>query len=190
MKFLARFITVLVSLFCFSSNILAADTYTFDPNHSYVLWHASHFGFSNPSGKWLVNGTLVLDENKPENSKVNVTIQIANLVTAIPEFDKHLKAKLFLDAEQYPTATFTSNKVDVLGADRAKVHGILTLHGVSKPIILNVKLNKIGLSPVTAKYTAGFSANTILKRSDFGISALIPGISDDVNIQIEAEATK
>lgn len=191
MKFLTKLIILLFSLLCLSANVLAApDTYTFDSNHSYVLWHANHFGFSNPSGKWLVNGTLILDEDKPEDSKVNVTIQMANLITAIPEFDKHLKGKLFLDVDQYPKASFISNKVQVIGKDQAKVRGILTLHGVSKPVILNVKLNKIGLSPVTTKYTAGFSASTTIKRSDFGISTLIPGVSDDVAIDIEAEAAK
>lgn len=168
----------------------AADTYTIDPNHSHVLWHISHFGFSNPSGKWMVTkGTLTLDKEKPQDSRVNVTIQVKDIITGIPELDKHLKGDLFFDVKKFPTATFVSDKVDVTGKTTAKVHGTLTVRGVSKPVTLNVKLNKIGLNPITEKETAGFSADTVLKRSDFGMTSL-PGLGDQVNINIESEAYK
>ncbi len=184
-----KLILVLFSFFTFS--VQAADTYTFDPNHSYVLWHISHFGFSNPSGKWFVaDGKLVLDETKPQNSKVNVSIPVASIDTGIPELDKHLKAPLFFDVDKYPTATFVSDKINVTSKDSAKVYGILTLHGVSKPVTLNVKLNKKGINPINNKETLGFTASATLKRSDFGMSTLLPGLGDDVKIEIEAEANK
>ncbi len=168
----------------------AADIYTLDPNHTYVLWHINHFGFSNPSGKWMASGTLVLDEAKPQNSKVNVTIKTADVVTGIKELDEHLQSPLFFDMKQYPTTTFVSDKVDMTGKNTAKVHGILTLHGVSKPITLDVTLNKIGINPITNKQSAGFTASTHLLRSDFNMNTLLPGISDDVTLNIEAEASK
>src|SRR5437868_3670708 len=68
---------------------------TLDPHHSYILWHVEHLGFSSQTGKWYVNGTLTLDQEKPENSKVNVTVKIADIVTGIPELDKHLLGPLF-----------------------------------------------------------------------------------------------
>ncbi len=74
----------------------AAETLTLDPEHSYILWQISHLGFSTQAGKWYVNGTVTLDKDKPENSKVNATIKLADIVTGIPELDKHLKGKLFL----------------------------------------------------------------------------------------------
>lgn len=165
----------------------AAETFTLDPSHTYVLWHINHFGFSNPSGKWMAEGTLVLDETRPQDSKVNVTIHTADIVTGIPKLDEHLKKKEFFDVTKFPTATFVSDKVNVTGKNTAKVHGILTIHGVTKPITLDVTLNKIGISPITQKKTAGFTASTKLKRSDFGMTTYLPGLGDEVKINIEAE---
>lgn len=177
-------------LFLFSSFIYAADTYKLDPEHTFAQWHISHFGFSHPSGKWYAKGTLMLDEKKPQNSKVDVTIQTADIDTGLPELDKHLKGKLFFDVLKYPQATFVSDKVTVTGKKTAKVQGVLTLHGVSKPVTLDVTLNQLGMSPITNKKTAGFTAMTSLKRSDFGINSYLPGLGDEVKINIEVEATQ
>jgi len=183
---------LLVALTLFSPFAILAqpETYTFDPMHTSVLWHISHLGFSNPSGKWQASGTLVLDQNKLQDSKVNATINTADIVTGIPKLDEHLKKELFFDVARFPTATFVSNKIQMTGKNTAKVYGMLTLRGVSKPIVLNVTLNKIGMSPVSNKQTAGFSATTELKRSDFGMTTLLPDLGDDVKINIEAEAFK
>ena len=182
---------ILFMLLLFPSTfVFSADEYTLDPMHTYVLWHINHFGFSNPSGKWLAQGKLVLDEAKPQNSKVNATIQIASLVTGIAELDKHLMGPLFFDATQFPTATFVSDKVNLTGKKTAKVHGMLTVHGVSKPVSLDVTLNKIGENPISNKMSVGFSAVTTIKRSDYGITTLLPGLSDEVKLNIEAEAYK
>lgn len=167
----------------------AADTYVLDSKHTYVLWHINHFGFSNPSGKWMAEGTLVLDEAKPQNSKLDVLIHVDSLSTGLPELDEHLKAKTFFDVGQFPNAIFVSDKIDVSGKT-AKVHGMLTVHGISKPLTLNVRLNKIALSPITEKMTAGFSATAQLKRSAYGMSTFLPNLSDNVNLDIEAEAIK
>lgn len=164
------------------------ENYNLDPNHTYVEWHINHFGFSNPSGKWLANGTMVLDRSKPENSKVKAVIRVASISTGIPELDKHLKEKLFFDVAQYPTATFVSDKVTVTSEKTAKVHGILTVRGIAKPVTLDVTLNNWGKSPITNKPTAGFSATTQILRSDFGITTLLPGLGDEVKLNIEAEA--
>lgn len=172
---------------CFFYPVYAAETYTLDPMHSYVLWRINHFGFSNPSGKWMVDGTLVLDEKKPQDSKVNVTIKIEDMITGIPKLDEHLKSKDFFDVAQFPTATFVSNKVVVSDKKTAKVYGTLTVHGVSKPIILNVKLNKAAVSPTDNKKTVGFTASAEIKRSNFGIDKYLPGLGDDIKIDIEAE---
>lgn len=182
----------LITLFVVASAFLFslatwADTYTLDPSHSYVLFHINHFGFSNPSGKWFVNGTLALDEAHPQNSKVDVTIKIADMDTGIAELDKHLKSPLFFDADKYPTATFVSNKVTLTGKHSAKVQGMLTVHGVTKPVTLDVTLNRIGINPIDNIKTAGFTASTKIKRSDFGMTALLPGLGDEVKVNIEAE---
>ncbi|HEU5048274.1 MAG TPA: YceI family protein [Rickettsiales bacterium] len=164
------------------------ETYTLDPMHTAVEFHINHFGFSNPSGKFMnIQGTLVLDQQNPAASKVNVTIPIANLDTDIAKLDEHVKGKEFLDAEAFPTATYVSDRVDLNGKDSAVVHGTLTLHGVSKPVALNVKLNKLDKNMMN-KMTAGFTASTSINRSDFGIDRYLPGLGDQVKIDIESEA--
>jgi polyisoprenoid-binding protein YceI len=168
---------------------LAADIYKLDPMHTAILWHVDHFGFSHPSGKFMhVDGALTLDEKNPAASKVEVTIPIATVESGVPQLDEHLKSKEFFDAATFPTASFVSDKVDVTGKDTAIVHGTLTLHGVAKPVALNVKLNKLGEN-FFKKMTAGFTASATIKRSDFGMNAYLPGLSDDVRLDIESEAT-
>lgn len=186
-----RYLLCIFSMFVLNmAHAYAAETFTLDPKHSYVEWHVSHFDFSSPSGKWYVTGTVLLDKEHPQKSKVDATIDLANLVTGLPDLDKHLKGDVFLNVAKYPTATFVSDKTIVTHNDSAKVHGILTLHGVSKPVTLDVKLNKTGVSPVTDKMTAGFTAETTFKRSDFGIISFLPGVGDEVKISIQAEAVK
>lgn len=185
-----RLLLAATALVMLSAPAFAAETYTFDPNHTNIIWHANHFGFSNPSGRFGVKeGTVTLDEKTPANSAVNVTIDVKGLTTGIAEFDQHLKAEGFLNADKFPEATFKSTKVEVAeGGQAAKVIGDLTLHGVTKPVTLDVKLNKIGENPMNKKKSAGFSATTTIKRSDFGIDKYVPAVSDELQIGIEAEA--
>lgn len=186
-RILSHFICCLLLFFSYLIPSQAAETYILDPMHTYVAWHVSHFGFSRPSGKWLAEGTLLLDEQKPQNSKVDVTIKVSDLITGIPKLDEHLKSKDFFDVEQFPTATFVSDKVDVTGKKTATVYGMLTLHGVSKPVVLHVILNKMDISPISNKKTVGFSATAEIKRSDFGMNAYLPGVGNEVKLDIEAE---
>jgi polyisoprenoid-binding protein YceI len=190
MEIRMKLLVLFTSLILFTFSAKAAENYTIDPSHTAVLWHINHLGFSNPSGKWMAEGTLELDEAKPQNSKVNITIQVAHIVTGIDELNKHLKSKLFFDVEKFPTATFVSNKITMVNKNTAKVHGILTVHGVSKPITLSMKFNKSGMNPISNKQTVGFSGTAQLKRSDFGMNAFAPGLGDVVKINIEAEAYK
>lgn len=167
----------------------ASDTYSFDPNHTNILFHDNHFGFSSPSGRFgIKDGSVTLDEQDPAKSAVNVTIDTSSLSTGIAKFDEHIKSPDFLDAGKFPTATFKSTKVEVTGKDTAKVSGDLTLHGVTKPVTLDVKLNKEGEHPMTKKKAVGFTASTTIKRSDFGVTKYVPDVSDEVKIDIESEA--
>lgn len=172
----------------FAAPAFAADTYKLDASHTAITWHVDHFGFSTPSGKFMsAEGSVTLDKANPAASSVNVTIKMAEVNSGVAKLDEHLKAKDFFDVAQFPTATFTSTKVDVTGADTADVTGNLTLRGVTKPVTLKVKLNKLAEN-MFKKQTAGFTATTTIKRSDFGISAYLPNLGDDVRIEIESEA--
>ena len=185
MKLLA---TLALTLFAFSAS--AAENFTLDLNHTNVYWKASHFGFSSPSGKFAdVTGTLVLDEAKPENSNVKVLIKTASIVTGIPKFDEHLKSADFFNVLKFPEATFHSFKVEMTGKDTARIHGDLTLLGVTKRIVLDAKLNKVG-DNLFGNYVAGFSLKGIIKRSDFGMRTGLPGVSDEVALDIEVEAIR
>lgn len=182
-------ITCLFSaLVVLSLPLQAAEKLTFDDKHSYVLFRIKHLGFSTQTGKWFTQGFVILDKDHPQNSKVEASIELSNVITGIPELDKHLKSKLFFDIEHYPKATFVSDKVEVKSKDTAKVHGLLTIRGITKPVRLLVKLNKVGKNPINDRMTAGFSATTKLKRSDFGMKALLPDLDDEVIIEIGAEA--
>jgi polyisoprenoid-binding protein YceI len=181
------FLALLSSAF-FTLSAQAAQTYTFEPTHTFAQWQVTHLGFSHITGKWLAQGTLELDEAAPQNSKVNITIDMSGLSTGIPKLDEHLKSKDFFDVSTFPTATFVSDKVTVTGKDTADVHGNLTIHGITKPATLKMKLNKKGEHPMLKKQAVGFSGSTMLKRTDFGVGAHVPDVSDEVKMQLEAEA--
>ena len=165
------------------------EKFVLDPNHTNIIWHANHLGFSNPDGKFASSdGYITLDEKNPSVSSVNVTINTSSVITGIEAFDKHLKGSDFFNVEKYKTATFVSTKVDVYNEEYAKVYGDFTMLGITKPVVLYAKLNKIGKHPFTRKRSIGFSATTVIKRSEFGMNYGIGMVSDDVLINIEAEA--
>jgi len=167
----------------------AVLTYKIDPNHTDVVVGWSHFGFSNPVAHFgKVDGTITYDPAKPAASSVQVTIPLSGLNSHVPDFDEHLKSADFFDAEKFPTITFKSTKVEAAGEKKLKVSGDLTVHGVTKPAVLDVTINKIGEQPMAKRAAAGFDASTTLKRSDFGLGKYAPNVSDEVSIRITTEA--
>lgn len=166
-----------------------AATYTLDPAHTQVVYSWTHFGFSHPSGQFgKIQGTLEFDAAAPTRSKVEVTIDMASLNTNVPALDEHLQKEDFFDVAKYPQATFKSTKVEA-GKDskHLKVTGDLTLHGVTKPVVLEVTINKLGEHPMRKKPAAGFDATATLKRSEFGVGAYVPNISDEIALRITTE---
>lgn len=189
------------SLLLVSANAQAVETssaakYDLDHAHTNVIWFADHFGYSHPFGYFKdIDGNFWIDQAHPENSKVDVTIKTTSLATPIDKLTEHLQTKDFLDTAKFPEAKFMSTKVEVTGKDTANVTGNFTLHGVTKPIVLAVKLNAIGQHPFNHKEAAGFSATATFKRSDFGVDAYLPsnggsGVGDDIRLVIETEGFK
>lgn len=119
---------------------------------------------------------------------MQVTIPLDGLDSHVPDFDEHLKSADFFDAAKYPNITFKSTKVEAAGANKLKVTGDLTVHGVTKPAVLDVNINKVGEQPMAKRAAAGFDATTTLKRSEFGIGKYVPNVSDEVKIRITTEA--
>ncbi|MDT1061598.1 YceI family protein [Paracoccus sp. CPCC 101403] len=166
--------------------------YDFDPSHSQVVFEYGHMGFSTSTG--IVNGVtgkLLLDSENPANSSVEATIPLAGLRTVSPELDKHLFGADFFNTDQgEAVATFKSTKVEQDGDDEAKVTGDFTLNGVTKPVVLEVDLNKIGAHPMTGKDAAGFDAETRIARSEFNLGKFAPAVDDEVAVMITVEAVK
>lgn len=168
----------------------APVTYKLDPSHTMVLFSWNHFGYSNPTADFgLGEGTLVFDEQHPANSSVEVTLPLANLDTHVPALDEHLKKPDFLGADKYPVVTFKSTAVQPLGGNKFKVSGNLTVHGVTKPVVLAATLNKVGPHPMTKAQAIGFDATASIKRSDFGVGAYVPNVSDELSIRITTEGS-
>ena len=162
--------------------------YDLDPNHTQVEFSWNHFGFSNITGRFdKVEGNFQFDPADPTRSSIDVTIPIASIDTGVGALDEHLQGADFFDAAQFPVATFNSSKVERVDADSLKVSGDLTIHGVSKPAVLDVTINKIGEHPMAGRAAAGFDAKTTIKRSDFGINKYVPNVSDDIVIAITSE---
>ncbi|MCW8808608.1 MAG: YceI family protein [Rhodanobacter sp.] len=168
----------------------APVTYRLDPNHTMVLFSWNHFGFSNPTADLgLGEGTLVFDEQQPANSSVQVSLPLSKLDTHVPALDKRLKEADFFDAGKYPTVTFKSTSVQPLGGHKFKVTGDLTVHGVTRSVVLDAILNKIRAHSTTRAASIGFDATATLKRSEFGVGAYVPNVSDAITIRITTEGS-
>lgn len=164
------------------------ETYTLDPAHTAIEFQLDHFGFSSPGGKFMnVDGTLILDEENPEKSSVEVTIPVTKVMTGVPALDEHLQTEDFFLTSSFPEAKFVSTSVVQVSDEKAYVYGDLTIRGITKPVGMTVILNQIGENMMGVK-TAGFTAYTTIKRSDFGVDAYVPNLGDEVQIEIQSEA--
>ncbi len=174
-----------------SANANAAERYEFDTVHSQVLFFVNHLGFSNSEGEFLeFGGDLLIDTEDLTQSTINVSIDTASIDMDDEGWDKHLKNEDFFDVDKYPAMTFKSSTVKQMGDKMLTVSGDLTILDVTRPVTLDVKVNKIGDHPFSKKPTVGFSATTTIKRSEFGINYALPAVGDDVEIRIEVEANK
>jgi len=187
MRMRAALISALV--FCTGGGGAAADSYALDGAHTQVLFKADRFGLSNTFGSFAdVSGELILDEDNPENSSVNATINVASLRSDDETREAHLKSARWLDADAFPTITFASSQVTLVDDETAKVKGVLRVKDISKDVTLDVSLKNIGTDPATKRKAVGFSARTVLNRHDFGVSTAEKLIGADVEIYIETLA--
>ena len=163
--------------------------YDLDPNHTRIDFSWTHFGFSHPMGRFnRFEGDFRFDPADPTQSSVTVTIPVDSIDTGVAKLDAHLKTDEFFDVARYPTATFKSTRVERSGEHDLKVTGDLTLHGVTRPVVLDVVVNKIGQHPMAGRAAAGFDASATIRRSDFGISNYVPNVSDEIRLSISTEA--
>lgn len=171
---------------------LYAVTYTFEPQHTQGVLRWNHLGFANPTAQFnTVEGTLEFDPADPKHSSVAVTIPLTSMSTGVPDLNDDFRSSDFFDLAKFPTATFKSRKIEK-GAtpDTLKVAGDLSVHGITKPVVLDVTINKVGTNPRNQVPTVGFEAMATLKRSDFGLGLYVPQVSDEIRIHITAEAAE
>ena len=186
MKVFVLFVTL--TTFAVASTSIAAETYKADKSHADLLFSIGHAGFTRKHG-WFrdFDGTLQYDAAKPENSRVEVIVRTSSVDTALPARDKDLTGPGFFDSAKYPEMRFVSTRV-IPGKDQELlVEGELTLHGVTKSVTLNAHLNKAGPNPFDKTPMLGFSGTGSIKRSDFGMTNLIPVVGDVVEIVVDVE---
>jgi polyisoprenoid-binding protein YceI len=162
-----------------------AGTYKVESYHTQVGFSLSHFGFTNYSGLFSgATGSLRLDPANPAASKLEVTIPVQSLQTTVPVLTDELKGDKWFDSAKFPQATFTSTHIAVGANGEATIEGNLTLHGVTKPVVLHAHLMGAGVNPIDKAYTVGFEASATLKRTDFGVSMYAPAVGDEVQLSI------
>ena len=182
---------VVLALLAFAS-ICAAETQTWqiDPNHTASQFSVRHLGISTVRGQFMkTTGTVVYDPADPSKTQVDVTIDTASVDTRVEFRDKDVRSPRFLDVEKYPTMTFKSKKTESTGSGKLKITGDLTLHGVTKEVVLDVDGPS---APVSAMggMRMGASATTKIDRNDFGITSMSGMVGDEIQITLDVEVTR
>jgi polyisoprenoid-binding protein YceI len=172
----------------------AASEWALDPAHTSVQFSVRHMMVSTVRGEFFkVSGTAKVDDADPTRSSIEVTIDASSIDTREPKRDTHLKSPDFFDVEKFPTLTFHSTKIEAAGPDAYKLTGDLTIHGVTKPVMLDVPAPSPAVKTPFGTTVRGASATGTVKRSDFGLTwnkTLDAGgvvIGDEVTIQIDTE---
>ncbi len=175
----------------------APEVYDVDPRHSSIAFKTHHLGFYDVVGQFLkASGSFTYDEATQELSKLEVSIDAASVFTNDEKRDQHLRGKDFLAVENHPAITFVMTGAEARDATSGRVSGELTLLGVSKPVVLEVTLNKAGDYPFAVggkiPYVLGITATTTIKRSDFGMTYAVENgwVGDEVEILISFEAVR
>ncbi len=169
-----------------------AGTYKLDPGHGKITWSVDHLGFSTYVGQFVnVSADLTLDPANPSASTLTATVPLTDVAPNDDALKAHLQTPDFFDTARFPTATFvaTSIVVDPEDPTEAEVTGDLTLHGVTRPVTMEVEFNQAGPS-MGGAYRVGFDGETTIKRSDFGMSYGLPAIGDKVELHLEGEFVK
>jgi polyisoprenoid-binding protein YceI len=168
-----------------------AGAYAVEPLHTRVLFSVNHFGFNDYFGEFTgVAGTLKLDPKAVSASQIDVTVPVQSITTTNAKLDDELRSADWFNAAQFPTMRFVSFQITPTGPKTARISGNLTLHGVTKPVVLEATFVGAGPNPFTKTFTTGFSARGHIKRSDFGVSKYVPVVGDDVDLILSAAFEK
>lgn len=182
------FLSLLTS---FASTALAApETYSIDETHTLPRFSYSHFGYSTQLSRFdKASGKIVLDRQAKTGS-VEVTVDTTSVDTGYALFNEHIQGEDFLDTGKYPTMTFNADKLKFKGDELVAVDGILTLKGISKPVLLTITSFQCMPHPMLKKEACGANATAVIKRSDFNMGKYAPHVGDDITITVPVEAIK
>jgi len=186
-----RIVAAVAGIAILSSIALANETYKFDQSHSTIGFSVRQF-LGTTQGKFTkFDGKIEIDREHPENSSVTTRIVVRSIDTGIVKRDNHLRSPEFFSIEKYPDIMFKSRSVKQTGPQEGDILGDLTMHGVTKPITLHVKLLPL---PSDSKRTRWAVTTDLLKRRDFNLmfaqaAESMSGISQTVTVNIEIEAT-
>lgn len=165
-----------------SQPVRAADTYKVDAVHSSVLYRVKHMNASYAYGRFNdFSGSFTIDSADPTKCAFDLVVKTAAIDSGNEKRDQHLKSPDFLNAKQFPTIAFKSEKVEAKGKDSYLVTGNLTLHGTTKPVTIEVETTGTATGPRGGK-VAGIEATFTIKRSDFGMKNMIPMVGDEIRL--------
>jgi polyisoprenoid-binding protein YceI len=186
---MSRFVfTFVVTLAMAAAAVAQAGTWQIDPNHSAAQFSVRHLGVSTVRGAFTkVSGSAKHDPADPSKDTLEATIDTASVDTRVEMRDKDLRSPHFLDAEKYPTITFHSKSTKVAGAGKLLITGDLTIHGVTKEVVLDVDGPSAAIKDPWGNQRIGASATTKINRQDFGVSAAPGVVGDEITITIDVE---
>ena len=171
--------------------VAAPDTYMIEPGHTYPSFEADHMGISILRGKFTKSsGTVVLDR-AAKTGTLDIAIDASTLDFGNEKLNKHASGPDMFDVAKFPTATYKSKSITFNGDMPATVNGELTLHGVTKPVVLHINKFKCIQHPMLKREVCGADASATFNRADFGIDyAVKMGFNPEVKLAIQVEAVK
>jgi polyisoprenoid-binding protein YceI len=185
-----KFFIVFGMLAVLSSLAQAAETYKLDPMHTSIVFRVKHLGVAYVYGRFNgPSGTFVFDETSPSKSAIEMQAETNNVDTAVEKRDTHLKSPDFFNTGEYPTVSFKSKSVKKLNEAVYEVSGDLTLLGKTRPIMVEVNATAAGKDP-WGNFRRGFETSFSIKRSDFGMTFMMGGVSDEVNLTVSVEGIR
>ena len=187
---MTRIVLTLVTALAMAATAAAqAGTWQIDPNHTAAQFSVRHLGLSTVRGAFTkVSGTAKYDPADPSKDSLEVTIDANSVDTRVEMRDNDLRSPRFFDVQKFPTITFHSKAAKAAGAGKLKITGDLTIHGVTKEVVLDVDGPTAPIKdPMGSGQRMGASATTKVNRQDFGIVTMPGGIGDEITITIDAE---
>jgi polyisoprenoid-binding protein YceI len=186
---MSRFVFTLIAAFAMAATAAAqAGTWQIDPNHSAAQFSVRHLGVSTVRGAFTkVSGSAKHDPADPSKDSLDATIDTNSVDTRVEMRDKDLRSPHFLDVDKYPAITFHSKTTKVVGAGKLQITGDLTIHGVTKEVVLDVDGPSAAIKDPWGNQRIGASATTKIIRQDFGVSGAPGVVGDEITITIDVE---